>query len=222
MKPIFKFLVSVIFLTISGVCSAQSDGDNLFMEGQRYQQTQTIAAQNKAIRKFQAAKVVYTTSSKKKMCDNQIKICRNNIALLQKKIRQEKIKEREKAKKETRLEKAEETVADTVVATHTNVRLSLSETRLDFKYKPKEGATQSVEVMCNYDDWEVASKPSWVTVYMATGKFSVEAQTNDTSEERSGVIKIKCGDKVADLVVNQDKAGALQKIGKIFKKKKNK
>lgn len=64
--------------------SAQSNGDKLFMEGQTLQQTQTIAAQNQAIKKFQAAKIVYTTAEKKQMCDNQISICNSNIASLRK------------------------------------------------------------------------------------------------------------------------------------------
>ena len=61
---------------------AQSNGDKLFMEGQNFQQKQTIASQYQAIKKFEAAKVVYTTADKKKMCDNQIAICNNNISSL--------------------------------------------------------------------------------------------------------------------------------------------
>lgn len=63
---------------------AQSNGDKLFMEGQTLQQTQTIAAQNQAIKKFKSAKVVYTTKEKKTMCDNQIAICNKNITSIKK------------------------------------------------------------------------------------------------------------------------------------------
>ena len=52
----------------------------------------------------------------------------------------------------------------------------------------------------------------------------MEVTENATEEERSGVIKVKCGDKSVDLVVNQAKATQLNKItnavGGLFKKKK--
>lgn len=205
-------------MTIPTVCLAQSNGDKLFMEGQKYQQTQTVAAQNLAIKKFKAAKVVYMTSDKKTMCDNQIKICNSNITSLKK--RTNRTSSKKKNRQDSTIADTAQVSIDTIQDKHKNVELSLSENRLDFKYKPKEGATKSVDVKCNYDDWEVADKPVWVTVYMAANKFSVEVQTNETEEERSGVIKVKCGDKVVELVVNQAKAGALQRIGKIFKGKK--
>lgn len=69
----------IIMLMIAMVGYAQSNGDKLFMEGQALQQKQTIASQNQAIKKFEAAKVVYTSADKKRMCDNQIAICNNNI-----------------------------------------------------------------------------------------------------------------------------------------------
>lgn len=79
-----KNIVTIIMLMVAMVASAQSNGDKLFMEGQALQQKQTIASQNQAIKKFEAAKVVYTSSDKKKMCDNQIAICNNNISSLKK------------------------------------------------------------------------------------------------------------------------------------------
>jgi len=65
---------------VATVVMAQSNGDKLFMEGQSLQRTQTIASQNAAIKKFQAAKVVYSTADKKQMCENQIAICNSNIS----------------------------------------------------------------------------------------------------------------------------------------------
>jgi len=65
---------------VATVVMAQSNGDKLFMEGQSLQRTQTIASQNAAIKKFQAAKVVYSTADKKRMCENQIAICNSNIS----------------------------------------------------------------------------------------------------------------------------------------------
>lgn len=79
-----QIIVTVLMVFLGGPAAAQSNGDKLFMEGQKLQQTQTIASQNQAIKKFKSAKVVYTTKEKKEMCDNQIKICNNNIASIKK------------------------------------------------------------------------------------------------------------------------------------------
>lgn len=84
MKKFFQYCICAIMLMLSSAVFAQSNGDKLFMEGQQLQQTQTVNAQNQAIKKFQAAKVVYTTADKKKMCDNQISICQSNIASIKK------------------------------------------------------------------------------------------------------------------------------------------
>lgn len=72
-------------LMLATICAAQTNGDKLFLEGQTLQKEKNIASQNQAIKKFKAAKVIYTTPEKKKMCDNQIAICNSNIASLRKK-----------------------------------------------------------------------------------------------------------------------------------------
>lgn len=84
MLILLKYVVTIFFLMVAMTVSAQSNGDKLFMEGQTLQKKQTIASQNQAIKKFEAAKVVYTTSDKKRMCDNQITICNKIIASLKK------------------------------------------------------------------------------------------------------------------------------------------
>lgn len=210
-----RMLVFVLMLCVPAGMVAQSNGDKLFMEGQQLQQVQTIASQNAAIKKFRAAKVVYTTAEKKKICDNQIAICNNNIRAIRAKSSSGSGSQNTTQSGTTVISKKE---------THKNVELSLSETRLDFKSKPKEGATQSVEVECNYDDWEIASNPEWVTVYLSEKKFTVEAEENTGEEDRSGVIVVKCGDKEVNLVVNQDKRKGVEKVmdkvGGFFKKKK--
>lgn len=211
-----RMVAFVLMLCLPAGMAAQSNGDKLFMEGQQLQQLQTVSSQNAAIKKFRAAKVVYTTAEKKKICDNQIAICYNNIRAIRaksKSVEQTPVSEKE--------EKAEVKEKKDV---RKDVELSLSETRLDFKSKPKEGATQSVEVECNYDDWEIASNPEWVTVYLSEKKFTVEAEENTGEEDRSGVIVVKCGDKEVNLVVNQDKRKnvekVMDKVGGFFKKKK--
>ena len=82
MTELLRNIVTIAALMVTIAVSAQSNGDKLFMEGQTLQQKQTISSQNQAIKKFEAAKVVYATPDKKKMCDNQIAICNNNILVL--------------------------------------------------------------------------------------------------------------------------------------------
>lgn len=216
MNKLLKLMAFTLMLCSSVVAMAQaSTGDKLFLEGQTLQKTLTLASQNSAIKKFQAAKAVYTTADKKKMCDNQIAICNSNIKSLSTK------------KPATTRKKAEpepEPEPEPVVTKRTDVKLSLSDTRLDFKYKPKAGATQSVEVNCNYDDWFVASKPDWVEVYKASSKINVEVQENKDENERSGIVVLKCEDTEVSLIINQERPKAGDKImggvKDLFKKKK--
>lgn len=130
---VLRLMVSIVMLSVVGGISAQSNGDKLFMEGQKLQQTQTIASQNQAIKKFQAAKVIYATADKKTMCDNQIAICNNNIASL-------------KRGTKSVSKKQEQTVATEPVN-----ELSLSRNRLEFD-GDKAGAF-NVAVNASSLDW---------------------------------------------------------------------
>ena len=208
MKKLFVFLLA---LTLSLTVNAQSAGDRLFIEGQQLQKVMTVDSQNKAINKFKAAKVVYTSADKKTMCDNQIAICNNNLRT----IRNQGSGNTKKKKNDKVEDKPSPEPEPTPVAnTRRDVELSISESRLDFKKKPKNGATQSVKVVCNYDDWRVASKPDWVEVYTAKDKFTVECYENPDDDGRSGIITIKCDDVQCDLVINQD---GLKGVSKVLK-----
>ena len=54
-------------------------GDKDYRNGVNKQKTQTIEAQNEAIKLFEAAKGKYTTDQNKDKCDKQIKNCQNTI-----------------------------------------------------------------------------------------------------------------------------------------------
>lgn len=221
MNRFSRFIVSVVLVVCSvAVANAQKEADQLFLKGQELASVMTKASQQQAIVKFKAAKIKYLIAEKKKMCDNQIAICYKTINKLSKPA----------------VAKSKDT-SDTVSTTpkqpeqkkrenRKSVKLSLSETRLDFKSNPKDGATQSVDVECNYDSWKADTDQDWITIYTAEKKFSVEVAENDTDKERSGVIKVSCGAKTVDLVVNQAKPTQLRKItdsvGGLFKKKKKK
>ena len=206
MKKLFVFLLA---LTLSLTVNAQSSGDKLFIEGQQLQKVMTVDSQNKAINKFKAAKVVYTSADKKTMCDNQIAICNSNLRTI-------KSQGSTKKKKDNKVEDkpSPEPEPTPVANTRRDVELSISESRLDFKNKPKKGATQSVNVKCNYDDWRVAAKPDWVEVYTAKDKFTVECYENPDDDGRSGIVTIKCDDVQCDLIINQD---GLKGVGRVLK-----
>lgn len=215
-----ELLLKSIFMAVLGlVCigaKAQTSGDKLFLEGQNLQKVLTVSSQNAAIKKFTAAKVVYATPEKKKMCDNQIAVCKSNIRSLSAK------KKTARSSKKT-VEKEEVKPAEPVVVEvkkRTDVRLQLSETGLEFKALPGEGATQSVDVFCNYEDWEIASKPEWATVYTAKDKFTVEVADNETDDDRFGHITVKCEDTETVLVVKQKKKSLKDKMLEKIKKKK--
>lgn len=215
-----KKLIRILLLVLIAICPvwgfAQTNADKLFNEGQQLQKVETVKSQNAAIKKYQQAKVLYSTEAKKEQCDNQVAICRNTIKRLRK-------------ESETKAEEpatASEPKSDAAQASKKRepaAQLSLSQTRLDFSYKPKDGYKPSVDVTCNYQDWSVASKPEWITVYTSESSISVEVAENDTDEDRSGIIKIVCDDASAELIVNQDKAKTASKIiNKVFRRKKNK
>jgi len=200
MKRVISAIVCSLLLLFSVGAMAQSNGDKLFLEGQQMQKVMSVSSQKGAIKKFQAAKIVYTAAEKKKMCDNQIVICRENI----KRLSAGKTKAKRPVTEKKEVEEKKNEVKEEIVETRGDVRLSLSSNVLDFKAKPKTGQ-QSVDVKCNYNDWKVTDHPDWVTVYRAENKISVEVTENTTYTKRSGIITIVCGKKEVNLIVNQEK-----------------
>lgn len=206
-----RYLMSVMLLFMATIAVAQSTGDKLFLEGQQLQKTMTIASQNAAIKKFQAAKVVYTAAEKKQMCDNQITICNNNIksikakAAADKKAKEEKEKEEQEAKeKAEKVEKPKE-----------EVKLEVSPGKIEFKGNPN-GKSVTVTVKSNYE-WQVNAKPEWVDIFMAEDKFNVTVTENDTDDKRFGDIVVISGDKKATIKVFQKKLNMVDKVKKVLK-----
>lgn len=201
-----KVVLCTLMLCFTVNAVAQSNADKLFMEGQELMKTMTIKKQQQAIDKFKAAKIAYTPAEKKQMCDNQIAICNRNIQTI-----------RVNASKNNKPEpQQEEKKEEPQKPKHENVVLELSKSRLDFKAEPKDGYTQSVKVRCNYTDWTIASQPEWTTIYTASGEFSVKVENNE-GDDRSGIIKVQCGDKSVDLIVNQSRLKGIKKMVKSVK-----
>ncbi len=183
--------------------AAQTSCDQLFANGVKLQQTMTVSAQNKAIAQFEKAKVCYDSKAKKDLCDQQIKACRNIISQL----RRGKAKQKQQPadpKTEPAGEDKEEK-EDTVRREERKVTLTLSVNYL--KFKGKGGDFQKVKVNCNYTDWKVVEAPEWVNYSRnEDGELVIEAEKNpSTKKERSGNLKVQCGDVFAVLTIIQEK-----------------
>ena len=196
-----RFLIIILGCLFAFQLSAQTSCDKLFASGVKFQQTMTIASQNKAITYFEKAKVCYDSQSKKDLCDQQITACRNIIAQLSKKAKtsnpttsvpKEGIDTLSAKPKDTDLKDVKK-----------DVQLSIDCTYL--KFKGKGGEFKKAKIECNYPDWEITEKPNWVNCSKNDGEIVVEAVKNPNKEERSGSIIITCGDKSVTLTIIQEK-----------------
>lgn len=189
-------LIAFMMACLPSSLRAQSKGDALFAEGLELQKTMTVSSQNAAIRKFQSAKVVYTSSEKKKKCDSQIGVCNKNI----KNIKAQNSSAKKKSAAREEAPKEEEKVKEPEPAP-VEISLAASPDVLEFACNPK-GRTQTIKVDCNVE-WKVVSHPDWVEIYTSEGKCNVLALENESGDKRSGVITIQAGEKQALIVVNQ-------------------
>lgn len=207
-----KYLLLMMCLALALVpltAEGQNSADKLFQQGQRFQMKQTVASQNKAIAKFNAAKKAYDSQEKKTMCDNQIQICRNNINTIENKDKQRRqyynnrnnADRREGAhttKAETEVEEKKEEPAEEKAP----VELSLSKSSLEFKGDGNKDDNHQVTVNCNYTTWTYTA-PDWVSITKNGNILTLTASPNDTGKERSGKVVVECDGTVAELLVYQ-------------------
>ncbi|HJC92777.1 MAG TPA: BACON domain-containing protein [Candidatus Phocaeicola excrementigallinarum] len=198
-----NFIILTVALTISNVIVAQNACDKLFAEGVKLQQTMTIYSQQKAIEQFKKAKICYDSQTKKDLCDQQITACRNIIAQIKKNDMAEK-------KDDPTPPQPSSITADNNDNQHTetidkrDVKLSLNKTYI--KFKGKGGEFQKVKVTCNYDDWEVSDAPEWVNYSRnENNELVIETEKNPDKDERSGILKVRCGETETSLTIIQDK-----------------
>ena len=204
MKSVFKLVILLFLVTVSTPVWAQNACEKLFADGVKLQQTMTISSQKKAISFFEKAKVCYDSQAKKELCDQQIKACRNII---------KQIDDSNKAKKEAEEQNnnpsgnmVQEVEKDSVPAKEEkkNVKLSFGSTYV--KFKGKGGDFQKVKVNCNYEDWEVVEAPEWINYSRnENDELVIEVDRNPLTEERSGNLKVKCGEEEASLTIIQEK-----------------
>ena len=189
MNRLLKLFTFLLLLSVSSVGYAQS-GDKLFMEGQKLQQNMTVPSQNAAIKKFQAAKIVYTTADKKKMCDNQIAICNKNIASL---------------RKPSRGTAKTTTTVDPIVPK----AFSLSQNKVEF-VGDKPG-TVNVKVEAETVDWRftvpagVEGMDNFIKVTRGNDAKSIDiaVDKNDKTLDREQVVNVDFGDKREVVTVRQ-------------------
>lgn len=207
MRFILKWLMVVVFVFSAMGSYAQSIGDKLFAQGQKLQMVQTVKSQNLAISKFVAAQKAYDSSAKKKMCDNQIAICKSNIKTLSQKTTARKTKVR----KPKVVVVEDDSVAVEPTKEREPVNLYLSVSYIEFKAAGKANDKYEVVVNCNYEDWEF-SNPEWVHVAKNGNTLILTASANTTSEERSGKLTVTCYDKTAELVIYQKSKFSIKSI----------
>lgn len=185
------WLTTLLLLSATFNALAQSSGDKLFMEGQKLQQTQTVAAQNQAIKKFKSAKVVYTTTDKKKMCDNQIAICNNNITSL---------KKRGSKKNKRSLDSS---------PTENKVSFAVSQNHVQFDGEKNGSVVVNVEAPSL--EWAfnlpegIDGETNFVEVSKSSDSLSLEisAKANPTTIARTQTINVTHGSSVKKIVVKQ-------------------
>ena len=185
-----RSVVTVIMLMITMMCFAQSNGDKLFMEGQALQQKQTIASQNQAIKKFEAAKVVYTSSDKKKMCDNQIAICNSNISSLRKSVAKSDKEEKQ-------------------VVAHPEVILALSKNSILFD--GNKNGSSNISVTAPSTDWifksseGIEGEENYVKATRSSDAKSIdiEVEANPTTLERHQSFVVSYENAADTLLISQ-------------------
>lgn len=178
-----KVVCTLLTLLISAVALAQTNGDKLFGEGQLLQKRQSVSSQTLAIKKFQAAKIAYTTADKKTMCDNQIDICNNNIRSIRK------------------IGKTAKVVAAPV--------LTLGKTVVEFE--GESNGVINIPVKASTKDWSfsvaegIEGEQAFVHVTCTPDSTSLDiaADPNLTTLARHQSVEVACGDSTQILMVKQ-------------------
>lgn len=189
-----RALFAVLLCLASVVAVAQKNADKLFLQGQQLQKTLTVSSQEKAIKKFAAAKVIYTSAEKKAMCDNQISNCRSNISNLKRRSRPQP------KKKVASNEEANKDVQDT---------LSLAQEDVFFSANTSDSA--SIMVNAPSKDWTfdvlegVSGEDDFLQAHRNTDTTAivVVASENPLTLARRQSVKVICGNESKTLVVRQ-------------------
>ena len=212
-----KLLILMLTVCFSATVNAQSKAEKLYAEGEQLAATATVASQEAAIKKFKAAKVVFTNAKKKQICDRAVAACRKNIKTINERNAAKKTtasakKKPSKAHNDTPKHEEETSqqeiivIEKPVIIEQRAVALAARPGSLLFKGNTK-GKPQTIHVTCNFDDWYVVSQPHWIASAISIDhqQLIVNAYDNDNNFPRTGEIKIQCGNKIATIIVEQKK-----------------
>lgn len=201
---IFKRFVALYILCIFAVgASAQTNAEAAFKQGQSYQQTMTIAAQDKAIERFAKAKKMYDASKDKKKCDNAIQVSVN----IKKKLRN--------SSGNTSRNRNRHVETDEVRASAQPV-LGLSNDYFKLESEPK---TLSVTVTTKSDSWDAnaisgSDGTNFITVQKKDDDtFDILCEKNTSTKKRSQKVEVTAGDYKKDIVVEQQGIPVILRLG---------
>jgi len=195
----------MLFLSFSlfAVCaSAQANADAKFKQGQTYQQTMTIAAQDKAIGCFTNAKKMYDAQKDKKKCDDAIRVSVN----IKKKLNSSGGKTYQRTR---RYEDEETKVSVQPTLEVSNSRFSLE----------AESKTVSVSVTTKSDSWDVnpisgSDGTNFLTVQKKDDDtFEIICPKNTSTKLRSQRVKVTSGNHEKEIVVEQSGKPVILRLG---------
>lgn len=197
------------FLTLSFFCifaitaSAQANADAAFKQGQSYQQTMTIAAQDKAIERFVKAKKMYDAAKDKKKCDNAIQVSVN----IKKKLRNSGGNTNRNRNRHGETEEVRESVQSV---------LGLSNNYFKLESDPK---TVSVTVTTKNDSWEAnaisgSDGTNFVTVQKRDDdSFDIICEKNSSTKKRYQKVEVTTGNYKKVIVVEQQGVPIILRLG---------
>ena len=182
-----RLIIVTFFMCLSMSVFAQANADKLFNEGQKLMEKGTRQSYALAIKKFKAAKALYATEAKKKLCDDQIRLCKPSPASSSSKV---------KAKVET-------------PAPAPAPAFAVSKNRIDFE--GDKAGSLNIAVTAPSLDWQlniptgIAGEENFVKANRSNDAKSVDVlvDPNPTTINRQQTINVSLGSQKETITVVQ-------------------
>jgi len=189
MKFIFKYIFICVLLGHAGHIVAQNSGDRLYSQGLELQKKQTVQSQKSAIVKFQSAKKLYDSATKKKQCDDAIAVSNNIIKT---------INTNKNARGSSQNVKTAELKTSVL-------ELSKEKLQLDC-----ERRSVTVNITTTESEWSITpitndDGEAFISVnqHQERKNFEIVCPANSSTRRRSQSIEVKAGDLKKILVIEQ-------------------
>ncbi|MCM1369422.1 MAG: hypothetical protein NC204_03520 [Candidatus Amulumruptor caecigallinarius] len=193
------FMLAAIIVYAAGVC-AQS-ANKIFEQAKAYQNTMTVASQNKAISLFSKARTIYDSKANKSKCDREIKKCNANIKAIN--------GGPSKSHKSTSKSSPGKTKQYGEVVSVKPVKREQLDVDPEMLNLDMHSRNVSVNVDTNFDDWSVnavtaSDGTSFISVVKTTPTvFNVSVQPNFSTLTRTQKIDVNGGHLQREVVVTQ-------------------